>query len=210
MECGVASWRVRHCHGRHAIPSARWLAGPLVPSLCRPSPSRVPAGRVMKNLSRLTVQALAVAQLTNLKDQNLRSAWGVSKLDRRDHRAPDSVSPTQKAPRTTATVTFANDVEVIASTMSRSSPIEEPASPALLQPSWGFSLLLPHYDMSDTEPAAFQVAPPSYVLMVLFPLNGEVPCLRRRFRLFLYHRASILLVCLGRSLRRRFLPRRYL
>ena len=42
--CGVASWRVRHCHGRHAIPSARWPVGTPVSSLRRPSPSRVPAG----------------------------------------------------------------------------------------------------------------------------------------------------------------------
>ena len=46
------------------------------------------------------------------------------------------------------------------------------ASPDMLKPSRGFSLPLPHYDMSDTEPAAFSVTPPTYVL---FPMDGEIP-----------------------------------
>ena len=147
------AWRVRNCHGRHAIPSARWPVSPPVPSLCRPSPSHVPA-------------ASAVAPLTILKDQTLRSTGVVSKLDRRDHRAPDSASPAWKALRTTAAVTFTADV--IASTPGRSSPIEDPCPAATKSP---FSLPLLHYDMSDTEPAAFPVAPPTYVL---FPMDGEV------------------------------------
>ena len=61
---------------------------------------------------------------------SFRSAGAVSKLDRQDHRAPDSASPAWKAPCITAAVTFADDVEVNVSTPSRSSPIEELTSPA--------------------------------------------------------------------------------
>ena len=85
-------------------------------------------GRVMKTLTRFTIQASVVARLTILKDQILRSTWADSKLDQRVHRAPDSASPARKAKHTTAHVTFAADVEVIASTSGRSSAIEEPAS----------------------------------------------------------------------------------
>ena len=88
-----------------------------------------------------------------------------------DRRAPDSASQARKAKHTTATVAFAAGVEVIVSTPGRSFPIEELASHELLQPGRGFSLLLPQYDMSNTEPAAFLVVPPTYVL---FPMEGEV------------------------------------
>ena len=85
--------------------------------------------------------------MTILRDQTLRSAGADSKLDRRDHHAPDLAPPARKAKCTTAAVTFAADVE-------------------------GFSLPLRQYDMSDTEPAVLLVAPPTYVL---FPIDGEVP-----------------------------------
>ena len=37
VEIGVASWSVRHRHGRYALPSVRWPVGPPVSSLHRPS-----------------------------------------------------------------------------------------------------------------------------------------------------------------------------
>ena len=73
MECGVASWGVWHRHGRHVIPSARWPVGTPVSSLRRPSPSRVPAGTDYEEPISFHIQALAVARLTILNHQTLRS-----------------------------------------------------------------------------------------------------------------------------------------
>ena len=112
-----------------------------------------------------------MARLTILKHKTLRSAGADSKLDRRNHHAPDSASPAWKAKRTAAAVTFTANVEIIASTPARSSPIEEPASPGLLQPSREFSLPLPHCNMLDTEPA---VVPFALLTYVLFQMDGEV------------------------------------
>ena len=85
-----------------------------------------------------------------------------------DHSAPVSTSPVWKDKRTTATVSFAADVEVIVSTPVRSSPLEGPASPGLLQPSRELSLPIPQCDMSNTGLAAITITPPAYVL---FPFD---------------------------------------
>ena len=192
MERGVVSWCVRHRHGRHAIPSARWPVGTPVSSLRGP---------------RFTIQASAVARLTISMHQTLRSVGEDSKLDPRDHRIPDSASPARKAKHTTAAVTFAADVGIIPSTPGRSSPIEELASSDLLQPSRGFSIPLPHCDMFDTEPAVAPVTMPTYVL---FSIDGEVLLSTSPVSLVLVPRALLLSARRGRSVSRRWLPMRYL
>ena len=93
-----------------------------------------------------------------------------------DHSAPVSTSPVWKAKRTTATVSIAANVEVIVSMLVRSSPLEGPASPDLLQPSRELSLPIPQYDMTNTGQAAITIVPPAYVLFPFDdPFDGVDP-----------------------------------
>ena len=83
-----------------------------------------------------------------------------------DHSASVSPSPVRKTKRTTATVSFAADVEVIVSTSARSSRMAGPASADLLQPSREFSLLIPQCDVLNPEQAAITIAPPACALPI--------------------------------------------
>ena len=117
-------------------------------------------------LTRFATQASAVARLTLLMAQNLLSAGADSKLYQRGHRTLVSASPARKASCPAAIVTFATEVEVIASTPGRSSPVDGLASPDLLMSIRRFSLSLPQLTCSTFNRL------PAYVL---FPMDGEVP-----------------------------------
>ena len=150
-----------HQHGGRLVHQYRIYADPL--------PHVSLQGPVMKRLTQFTNQASAVARLTILKEQMLRSAGADTKLDRRGHLAPDLASPARRAGRTAAcrtaaTVTFPTRVEIIASTPTRSTPVDGSASPDLLKPTRRFSLPQHQFDVT--------VAPPAYVL---FPMDGGVP-----------------------------------
>ena len=76
-----------HQHGGRLVHQYRIYADPL--------PHMSLRGPVMKKLTRFTNQALAVARLTIIKEQTLRSAGTDSKLDQWGHHAPDPASPTR-------------------------------------------------------------------------------------------------------------------
>ena len=120
-------------------------------------------GTVIRKLTLFANRAMAVARLTSLNLFILLSGMA-STPGRQDHSAPVSTSSAWKAMCTTAAVSFAADVEVIVSTLVRSSRMEGPASPDLLQHSWELSLSIPQCDMSSPGPAAITFAPPAYVL----------------------------------------------
>ena len=118
-------------------------------------------GAVIRMLTQFSNRAMAVARLTSL---NLSVPLSVkaSTPGRHDHSAPVSTSPVWKDKRSTAAVSFAADVVVSMSV--RSSRMEGPASPDLLQPSRELSLPIPQCYVSNTGPAAITIAPPAYVL----------------------------------------------
>ena len=89
---------------------------------------------------------------------SLHGRWPISPV-RPDHSAPVSPSPVWKDKLTTATVSFAADVEVIVSTPVRSFPLQGPASHGQLRPSWDLSF-------SDS-PVSPIPAPPGFTPIVL-------------------------------------------
>ena len=94
--------------------------------------------------------------------------------------APVAPAPRRKPPHTT--VLLATDVDVIVSMPVRSSRMEGPVLPDLLQPGRELSIPTPQGDMSHQGLAAITIAPPAYLLFPFAdPFDGEDVFLTPRF-----------------------------
>ena len=119
-------------------------------------------GPVIRNLLALVNQAMAVVRLTSLH-LSIPSSGMTPPLDCLDS-APVTPAPLNQHPRHIASVLFASDIEVIEYNPVRSSRMEEPDSPNLLQPFQDFTIPTPGGDISDQSPAVITITPPAYVL----------------------------------------------
>ena len=203
MEHGVACWRVRHRHGRHAIPSARWPVGTPVSSLHGPSPSRASAGTGYEEPISFHHPGFGGGPVDHFKASDSSfcrggfQSWTDGTITHRIlHPRRGRLSVLQPL---SGSLPMSGLLHLHRAGLLR---IEEPASPDLLQPSRGGSLLLPITTCPTLNRLRFRSR---CRLMFFSQWMVRFRCLRRQFLVFRYRRAS-LRSARCRSVRRRLLP----